>query len=80
MRKFVPDIFRKIPWSTERVLELTFKKIVVLKLRKRLLRRDFDLDRPEDLRRTARMLKKRPRLAPGLAAAVGKLNAQPDTN
>jgi rSAM/selenodomain-associated transferase 1 len=75
MRRFVPDIFRKIPWSTERVLELTLKKIVVLKLRKRLLRRDFDLDRPEDLRRAARMLKRRPGTAPGLAGALGKVES-----
>jgi rSAM/selenodomain-associated transferase 1 len=76
MRKFVPDIFRKIPWSTERVLELTLKKIVVLKLRKRLLKQDFDLDRPEDLKRAAKMLTKRPRVTPELAAAIGKWNGQ----
>jgi rSAM/selenodomain-associated transferase 1 len=74
MGKFVSEIFRKIPWSTERVLELTLTKIVALKLRKGLLRRDFDLDRPEDLKRAARKLKRRPRVAPGLAAAMQKLS------
>jgi uncharacterized protein len=73
MRRMVPEIFRGIPWGTERVLELTLKKIAALKLRKRLLRRDFDLDRPEDLRRAARMLKRRPRLAPELAGEIGKV-------
>jgi rSAM/selenodomain-associated transferase 1 len=73
MRKMVPEIFRGIPWSTERVLELTLKVIADAKLRKRLLRRDFDLDRPGDLKRSARMLKRRPRTAPGLAAAIGKV-------
>jgi rSAM/selenodomain-associated transferase 1 len=73
MRKMVPEIFRGIPWSTERVMALTLRKIGDLKLRKKLLRRDFDLDRPEDLKRAARMLKRRPRMAPGLAAAIGKV-------
>ena len=75
-RRIVTDIFRGIPWSTERVLELTLKKIVALKLRKRLLRRDFDLDRPEDLARAARMLKTRPAVALVLATAIGKWKRQ----
>ena len=70
MRKMVAAIFRKIPWSTERVLELTLKAIAGTKLRSKLLRRDFDLDRPEDLHRAARMLKTTPRVAPELAAAI----------
>jgi len=69
-RKQVPEIFRKIPWSTERVLELTLKVIAIEKLRGKLLRRDFDLDRPEDLWRAERMLKRRPQLAPALAATM----------
>jgi uncharacterized protein len=73
MRKMVPEIFRGIPWSTERVLELTLQKIVALKLRTKLLRRDFDLDRPEDLKRAARMLKRWPRVAPGLAGAIERV-------
>jgi rSAM/selenodomain-associated transferase 1 len=74
-RKLVTKIFTGIPWGTERVLELTLKKIVALKLRKRLLRRDFDLDRPEDLKRAAGMLKRRPQVATALAAAIGKVEA-----
>lgn len=70
MRKMVMEIFRGIPWSTESVLDLTLKEIAGLKLRKRLLRRDFDLDRPEDLKRAAGMLKRRPQVAPELAAAI----------
>lgn len=72
MRKFAPGIFRGIPWSTERVLELTLKVIVRGKLRGKLLRRDFDLDRPGDLKRARRMLKRRPGVAPALAAAIGR--------
>jgi uncharacterized protein len=70
MRKMVAEIFRGIPWGTERVLELTVKKIAALRPRKRLLRWDFDLDRPEDLKRAAGMLKRRPRVASRLAAAI----------
>ena len=73
MRKMVPGIFRGIPWSTERVLELTLKAIASARLRGKLLRWDFDLDRPEDLRKAARMLKRRPRVATALAAAIGKV-------
>ena len=73
MRRMVKEIFRGIPWSTERVLELTLKKIAALKLRKRLLRRDFDLDRPEDLERATEMLKRRRQVAPGLAGTIGKV-------
>jgi len=72
MRKFAPGIFRGIPWSTERVLELTLKVIVRGKLRGKLLRRDFDLDRPEDLQAAAAKLKRSPVLAPALAAAIGR--------
>jgi len=72
-RRMEKEIFRGMPWSTERVLELTLKKIAALKLRKQLLRGDFDLDRPEDLRKAARMLKRRPRVATALAAAIGKV-------
>jgi len=74
-RRMVTEIFRGIPWSTERVLGLTLKKTAALKLRTKLLRRDFDLDRPEDLKRAAGMFKRRPQAAPRLAAAIGKLKA-----
>jgi len=72
MRKMVAEIFQGIPWSTERVLELTLEVIAEQKVRGKLLRRDFDLDRPEDLKRAAGMLKRRPRVAPALAAAIGR--------
>ena len=74
MGKMRAEVFRGIPWSTQRVLELTLQVIGREKLRGKLLRWDFDLDRPEDLKRAARMLKRRPQLAPSLAAAIGKWN------
>ena len=76
-RRMVTDIFRGIPWSTERVLELTLKKVAALKLRKRLLRLDFDLDRPEDLPRATRMFKRESRRAPRLAVEIAKISRKP---
>ncbi len=75
MRKMLPGIFRGIPWSSERVLELTLGVAKRLKLRVKMLREDFDLDRPEDLRRAARKLKREPRMAPELAAGIHKFSA-----
>jgi rSAM/selenodomain-associated transferase 1 len=74
MRRLVAEIFRGIPWSTERVLVVTLKRIAGLKPRKKLLRRDFDLDRPEDLRRAAKLLKRRPQSAPALAREVARVH------
>jgi rSAM/selenodomain-associated transferase 1 len=76
MRKMVAEIFREIPWSTERVLDLTLEKIVALQLRKKLLRRDFDMDRPEDLKRVAEMLTRKSRMAPELALEVARIYRQ----
>jgi uncharacterized protein len=73
MKRMVPGIFRGIPWSTERVLELTMGVARGLKLRTKLLRKDFDLDRPEDLRRAGRMLKRRAGLAEELAGEIGRI-------
>jgi rSAM/selenodomain-associated transferase 1 len=72
MRRMATAIFRGIPWSTGRVLELTLEAIARARLRKKLLRRDFDLDRPKDLERAAKMLKRMPRTAPALAEAVAR--------
>jgi rSAM/selenodomain-associated transferase 1 len=73
MRTMVPEIFREIPWSTDGVLELTLQVIAKMKFRTKLLRGDFDLDRPEDFRRAARMLKRKPQVAPELAAVIEKI-------
>jgi rSAM/selenodomain-associated transferase 1 len=76
MRTMVPEIFRGIPWSSERVLQLTLQAIAKMKLRRKLLRWDFDLDRPEDLRRATRFLRRKPRLAPELGGAVSRIYVQ----
>src|SRR5258706_7425675 len=70
MRKFAPGIFRGIPWSTERVLELTLKAIARGKLRGKLLRRDFDLERAGGFERGGGVLKRGPRVGAGGGGGV----------
>ncbi len=62
-RRIVSDIFSQIPWGTAAVLPKTLRALRATRTPFRLLQRDFDLDRPEDLRRVKRM------------AARGKLRA-----
>lgn len=56
-RRLVPKIFRGIPWSTPHVLDLTLRELERIGTRYRLLPRDFDLDRPQDLRRVTQRLR-----------------------
>jgi len=51
MRKFVPEIFNGIPWSTSEVAELTFKKAQSLDLSVSLLDKWYDVDTVIDLKR-----------------------------
>ncbi|WP_457668838.1 TIGR04282 family arsenosugar biosynthesis glycosyltransferase [Thiolapillus sp.] len=50
LRKAAPELFSKIPWGTGRVWELTRERLQQLGWRYSMLRRQHDLDRPEDLR------------------------------
>jgi hypothetical protein len=61
------ELFREIPWSTDRVSKLTIRAARSAGLRVKKLPRDFDLDRPEDLHRAQKMLLKSPHRAPALA-------------
>ncbi len=72
LRHAVPGVFRGIPWSTQDVLKTTLCVALHAKLQVKLLRRDFDLDRPQDLQKARQLLKRRPRLAPALATALRK--------
>jgi rSAM/selenodomain-associated transferase 2/rSAM/selenodomain-associated transferase 1 len=49
LRSPAPDLFRDIPWSTDRVLEGTLAKARDLGLRHTLLEPLSDVDRPEDV-------------------------------
>lgn len=49
LRKTVPDLFRAMPWGSDRVFSLTIRRIEKLNLSLTLLPALRDLDRPEDL-------------------------------
>lgn len=65
-RRFLPELFEGIPWGSERVLAATLRALRGRRASWRLLPRDFDLDRPADLRRAERLLHARPELCPAL--------------
>ncbi len=54
-RQIVPKMFSGIHWGTAEVLPKTLRALRATRTKFKLLQRDFDLDRPEDLRRVARM-------------------------
>ena len=58
-RRLVPEMFHGIRWGTADVFEQTVTALRKAKVSYRLLRRDFDLDRPEDLHHVARLLRRR---------------------
>ena len=65
-RRFLPELFEGIPWGSERVLAATLRALRRCGASWLLLPRDFDLDRPADLRRAERLLLARPELCPAL--------------
>lgn len=65
-RRLVPEMFRGIRWGTAEVFEKTVRALRKAGVSYRLLRRDFDLDRPADLRRVARLLRRKSIHAPAL--------------
>ena len=66
--KLLLEIFRAINWGTSSVLRRTVENIRRHKIPMRLLPRDFDLDRPSDLARAAKLLRSAPERSPKLAA------------
>jgi hypothetical protein len=51
LRHLIPDLFSKIPWGTNSVMEETRLRLRRLKWRWRELPQRWDVDRPEDLER-----------------------------
>jgi len=49
IRRFLPDLFRGIEWSSERVLEQTFAALTHTRAECHLLQTLHDIDHPEDL-------------------------------
>ena len=72
-RRLEPQVFRDIPWGTSQVFARTIGALQKSGLSFRLLPRDFDLDRPEDLARAAALLGAREARAPALAKLMKKL-------
>jgi rSAM/selenodomain-associated transferase 1 len=72
-RRLVPQMFLGIPWSTSRACEATLRALEKAHAKYRLLPRDFDLDRPEDLERAAQLLRRNPARAPQLAQWMNEL-------
>jgi rSAM/selenodomain-associated transferase 1 len=60
MRKFIPGIFRGIPWSTALVTELTLKKVRELGLTISMLPGWYDVDTEKDLKRLVREIESPP--------------------
>jgi rSAM/selenodomain-associated transferase 1 len=50
-RRVVPEMFAGIRWGTAEVLSKTLRALRATRTKYRLLKRDFDLDRPEDLKK-----------------------------
>ena len=67
VRQAVPAIFSKIRWGTAVVLQQTLRALRSARTTFHLLKRDFDLDRPEDLQRVERLAERKKLRAPALA-------------
>ncbi len=67
VRQKLPALFRDIPWGTRRVWVETLRAASLAHASMDVLPHDFDLDRPADLDRAARMLRRNPHRAPALA-------------
>jgi uncharacterized protein len=74
-RRLVPQMFRSIPWGTSQVFRRTICALEKARVSYRLLPRDFDLDRPEDLARAARLLREKKTGAPALARLLKRWKA-----
>jgi len=75
-RRLCPQMFRGIPWSTSQAFGKTLEALEKIHASYRLLPRDFDLDRPEDLERTAELLRRDATLAPALARFLKKFKRE----
>jgi uncharacterized protein len=67
------EIFRDVPWSTPRVLEVTLDRCSALSLSTELLPSWYDVDESKDLERLCAELSRRPELAPRCAQTLREL-------
>jgi glycosyltransferase A (GT-A) superfamily protein (DUF2064 family) len=70
-------MFHGIRWGTEDVFQRTVAALRRASVSYRLLRRYFDLDRPEDLRRVARLLRRRKIRSPALKRWIVNWDVRP---
>ncbi|HVS74039.1 MAG TPA: TIGR04282 family arsenosugar biosynthesis glycosyltransferase [Candidatus Acidoferrales bacterium] len=70
LRRFLPEFFRGIPWGTSRACRATLRAARRCGAKGKILRMDFDLDRPGDLRRAKKLLSARPERAPNLSGVL----------
>ncbi len=76
-RKLVPAMFRGIPWGSSAVFRRTLSALRQSRVTCRLLPRDFDLDRPRDLARLARLLQREKVQAPALERWIRQRQGSP---
>ena len=79
-RQAVSKMFSGIHWGTEEVLPKTLQALRVTPTSFRLLKRDFDLDRPEDLRRVGQMAARGKLRAPALTRWLRESSRLPKPN
>lgn len=72
-----PDLFRDVPWSTERVLEVTRARAARIGLRLELLTEWYDVDEADDLARLADDLERSTDLAPATRTRLTQLSPYP---
>jgi len=72
-RALRPELFAGIPWSTERVLEVSLDRARELGLEVATLAPGSDVDRPEDLPGLEARLRRQPELAPRTLAALERI-------
>ena len=75
-RRLCPQMFRGIPWSTSQAFGATLEALEKAHVSYRLLPRDFDLDRPEDLECAAEILRRDATRAPALARFLKKFRRE----
>ncbi len=76
LARVTPEVFRDIPWSSERVLGATLGALGRAGREVALLPGTYDVDTPEALRRLAADLGAAPERAPATAARVARLGVE----
>jgi len=76
VRRLLPEMFQEIAWGSHRVLRQTLSALARRKIPAASLPLGFDLDRPADLARLRRGLRRLRRTAPALAEAISRMQVR----